>query len=102
MCGGAERHRAPAARRGGGRCVADGGATSGLAWHCRLPYVRADGRDAIAAADSAEVAGRSGVVPAAVEAGGVPKWQARGSVLRGGGQGARVRRRTGGEDRSGQ
>jgi hypothetical protein len=30
-----------------------------------------------------------------------PKWQARGSVLRGGGQGVRVRRRAGGEDQSG-
>jgi hypothetical protein len=39
---------------------------------------------------------------AAVEAGGMPKRRARGSVLREGDQGARMHRRVGGEDRSGQ
>jgi hypothetical protein len=100
--GDAERHRAPMVRKGGGRRVANGGATSGLAWCCRLPYVRVDGRDAAAAADSAEAAGRTGAVAAVVEAGDVPKRWARGSMLREGGQGTRVRRHTGGEDRSGR
>jgi hypothetical protein len=89
------------ARKGGGRRVANGGVTSGLAWCCRLPYVRVDRRDAAAAVDSAESAGRSGAVAAAVEAGDVPKRWARGSMLREGGQGTRVHRHTGGEDRSG-
>jgi hypothetical protein len=40
------------------------------------------------------------MVAAAVEAGGVPKRWARGSVLRGGGQGVCMCRRAGGEDRS--
>jgi hypothetical protein len=75
--------------------VADGRATSGLARCCWLPYVRADGRDATAVVDSVQVAGRSSTVAVAVEAGGVPKRWARGSVLRGGGQSARVRRRRG-------
>jgi hypothetical protein len=75
--------------------VADSRATSGLARCCRLPYVRADGRDATVVADSVQVAGRSGSVAVAMEAGGVPKRWARGSVLRGGGQSARVRRRRG-------
>jgi hypothetical protein len=44
----------------------------------------------------------SGAVAAIVEAGGVPKRRARGSVLRGGGQGMHVRRHAGGEDWSGQ
>jgi hypothetical protein len=82
VSGGAERHRAPTAWSGGGRRVADGGATSGLVRRCQLPYVRADGRDVTAAADNAEAVGRSGAVAAAMEAGGVPRVACEGKAAR--------------------